>query len=85
MGNDKVSATDIDPYSLKLEGASVRVKGKSDNAGTIKDVNGDGVMDLLVHIENDLTLVEGATHAKLTGLTNEGIAISGKDVIRIVQ
>lgn len=76
-------AATVDPFSITLEGGAVQLKGKSGNAGSLEDVDGDGHLDLVIHIM-DWTLVEGSTIATLTGHTLDGIPIQGSDSVRIV-
>ena len=79
-------ATTVDPETVTLADAKVRVVGKKSKLqATVEDVNGDGLKDLLVHIDtNGLQLTAGDTEAVLKGLTDNGEPIVGKDTIRIV-
>jgi len=83
LTTDLFDASGVDPATVTLEGASVRLKGKSGNAGSMEDVDGDGDLDLVVQIR-DLTLGEGATEAVLEAYTYDGILLWGSDEIRIV-
>jgi len=83
LGSETLDATTVDPLSVRLEGAGVRLNGKSGNAGSIQDANGDGFADLVVHII-DFTLAEGATTANLTGNLFDGTPIHGSDSINVV-
>ncbi len=76
-------AATVDPSTVILEGAAVRVKGKSGNAGSLEDVDADGDLDLVVQIVDD-SLLAGKSSAILTGETFDGIAIEGSDFICIV-
>ena len=50
-----------------------------------QDVNGDGLLDLVVHVETDaLQLTKTDNQAELTGETFDGVSIVGSDAIRIV-
>ena len=71
-------ATTVDPASVRLEGSLARPHGRSGRIGTIKDVNHDGVLDLLIHIEH-LGVLAGLTEATLTGSTLDGTTIHGTD------
>lgn len=78
-------ASTIDPLSVELAGASVRVKGKSGNVGSLEDVNGDGYLDLVVQVyTTQLILIPGDGIADLTGLTYSGLPFRGSDSVRIV-
>ena len=51
----------------------------------VKDVNGDGLLDLLVHVETEaLELSPDDTEAVLLGQTYGGLYITGTDSVRIV-
>jgi hypothetical protein len=88
LGSADFDASTVDPTSIFLDGAGVRVKGKSGNAGSLEDVNNDGFEDLVVQIEDaDGTFEEGDTVATLTGNLKEefgGTPIEGTDTICIV-
>ncbi len=50
-----------------------------------EDVNGDGLLDLVVHVETEaLQLTETDTQAELLGETFDGVPIQGFDTIRVV-
>ncbi len=85
LTTDSFDAATVDPFSVSLNGAAVRVKGKSGNAGSLEDVDNDGDLDLVVQIEDvDGTYQAGDTLATLTGVTVDGFDIVGQDTIRIV-
>lgn len=79
-------ATIVDPETVTLAGASVGLRGKGSRyMASTKDVNGDGLLDLVVHIETEqLTLVAGETEATLEGETYGDTPIMGTDSIRTV-
>lgn len=78
-------ATQVDPLTVTLASAPVALKGKGTPMAVIKDVNGDGLLDLLVHVETEaLQLSETDTEAILLGMTFGGEHIVGRDSVRIV-
>jgi len=78
-------ATTVDPGTVQLAGSGVAVRGNKFMSHE-EDVNGDGLMDLVVQVEtenlNPNTFQCG--YAELTGTTYEGLSIVGWDEIRIV-
>ena len=79
-------ATQVAPTTVALGALTVGVRGKSGNLlAHSEDVDGDGVIDLVVQIEDvDGEFAPGATDATLTGQTFGGLAIQGNDGICIV-
>lgn len=78
-------ATTVDPTTVALADAAVKVKGKGTPMAAVEDVDGDGIDDLVVHVETQgLSLTDGAAQAILTGETYGGMVIAGVDAVRIV-
>jgi VCBS repeat-containing protein len=76
---------EVDPVSVTLASASVRLRGNGTPTTTVRDVNGDGREDLIVHINTEALQVTNAdTQATLDGKTFGGILIRGTDSIRVV-
>ena len=88
LTSETFDATEVDPYSVTLEGAEVvlKLKGKAETLmASYEDVNEDGFDDLIVHVDTEgLELSEEDTIADLKGETYGGTSIIGKDMIRIV-
>jgi hypothetical protein len=85
LGTPDFDASTVDASSLFLSGSAVRLKGKSGNAGSLEDVDGDGDLDLVVQFYIDqLALEEGATEAALAGTLLDGTPIVGYDSVRVV-
>jgi len=79
------NAATVDPVTVKLEGAAVRLNGKSGNIGSLQDVNGDGLLDLVVQVYTDqLSLTVGATEAMVKASLKTGGTIFGFDTINVV-
>jgi hypothetical protein len=78
-------AGQVDPSSVTLASATVRLKGQGTPMASLVDVNGDGRRDLLLHINTSaLQLSSGDTEAVLEGMTYDGRRIRGVDTVRIV-
>lgn len=78
-------ARTVDPLSVTLAGAAVRLNGKGRALASVKDVDEDGLLDLLVHVSTEaLQLVATDAAAVLEGVTVDGRRIRGVDTIRIV-
>ena len=85
LGSANFDAATVDALTVTLANAEVRLKGKSGNAGSLEDVNGDGYLDLVVQVyTNQLELVTGEGEAVLTGYTYDGLPIRGSDWVRVV-
>lgn len=85
LTSDTFDAATVDPFTVELDGASAREKGKSGKAGSLEDVDSDGDLDLVVQIEDvDGTYAAGDTVATLTGFTYDGTSIWAQDSVCIV-
>ena len=79
-------ARTVDPMSVTLGSSPVRLKGKGTPLASFQDVNGDGLLDLVVQVETEaLDLAEDDKLAVLTGRTFSGTIIRGTDSIRVVH
>ncbi len=78
-------ATTVDPLTVTLASAPVKLKGNGTPQVQVQDVNGDGRLDLVIHIQTEaLQLSANDTLAVLEGETFGGAAIVGTDLVRIV-
>jgi hypothetical protein len=86
LGSADFDAATVNPSTVTLSGAAVKLKGKSGKSGSLEDVNGDGQLDLVVQIYTDqLAPSTGETTAVLHAYTYTGLPFfTGSDVIRIV-
>ncbi|MFQ6132378.1 MAG: hypothetical protein ACE5R4_10115 [Armatimonadota bacterium] len=80
-------ATAVDPGQVYLGGAGVAIRGKGNRLmASEEDVNGDGLLDLVVHVETENldpgTFQDG--YACLIGYTYGGQEIEGWDELTIV-
>ncbi len=86
FSTDDFDATTVDPATIILADAGVKARGKKgDLMASFEDVDDDGLIDLLVHIDTQgLVLGDGDVEAQLTGETFDGLSILGTDTIRLV-
>ncbi len=79
------NAVTVNPTTVSLAGATVKLRGKGTPMASQEDVNGDGIKDLVVHVlTSALQLTAGDTQAILEGETTDGLQIHGADSVRIV-
>jgi len=87
LSSESFNATTVNPETVLLAGAGVAIRGKGNKyLAHEEDVNGDGLMDLVVQVETE-NLDPGQFqdgYAILTGATYGGQAIQGSDEIIIV-
>ena len=85
LSSNAFDATTVDPATVLLEGAPARPRGRGTPMVSVKDVNGDGLYDLLVHIDAAaLELTATDVIAELTARTFAGRVVFGFDTIRVV-
>jgi len=87
LSTPEFDARTIDPTTVTLAGASVRLKGKGSPMASFEDVNNDNLLDLVVHVSTQaLELTSVDTEAIVEGQTNTDPprTVRGKDSVRIV-
>ena len=85
LGSATFNATQIDPLTVTLADARVKLKGKGTPMASLEDVNGDGFLDLVVQVSTDaLQLTDSDTQAIVEGQTYGGVPFRGLDSVRIV-
>ena len=78
-------ATTVIPETVTLASAPVQLKGNGTPMSSFQDVNGDGLLDLVVHVSTEaLQLTETDTEAILEGTTFGGRSVRGRDTIKVV-
>ncbi len=85
LGSEDLDVSLIDPDTLTLEGVAPRVSGNSGHFWSLEDVNGDSILDLMLHFDlQGLAIDPESTELTLEGLLTDGTAFEGSDSIRIV-
>jgi parallel beta-helix repeat protein len=85
---DSFDASTLDPRSLTLAGGTVAVRANGTVQASLADVNGDGRLDLVVHVYTDTMNYRALTGqtgtVTLEGRTYNGELVRGTDSVRIV-
>jgi hypothetical protein len=85
LSGDGFDATTVNPGTINLSGANVRLKGKGSYQCSSSDVNGDALADLLCQVPTDqFQLIPGSDVAVLTAVTNSSEAVQGQQQVVIV-
>jgi len=85
LSTNTFDATGVNPTSITLAGAAVKLKGQGTPQSSTQDINGDARLDLVVHIVTEaLQLNSSDTEAVLQGATFGGQCVVGRDTIRVV-
>ncbi len=85
LGSPTFSVDSVVASSVILAGAAVHSRGDDGPVARRRDVNSDGRVDLVVHVEtDDLQLGRDDTLATLHGSTRHGTRIVGFDRVRVV-
>ena len=85
LGSEELDVSLIDPDTVTLEGVAPRVSGNSTHFWSLQDVNGDSVLDLMLHFNlQELTIDPESVELTLEGLLTDGTAFKGSASIRIV-
>jgi hypothetical protein len=85
LSSSSFDAATVDPSTVTLSRAAVKLRGRGTPMASVDDVNGDGLRDLIVHVSTEaLQLAETNVEAALTGWTFGGTPIHGTDSVRIV-
>lgn len=78
--------TQVDPLTVSLANTKVKLRGKGTPMASKTDVNGDGLMNLLVHVDTSAMNISDLEdqQATLWGKTYDGAFNKGFDSVRIV-
>jgi hypothetical protein len=75
----------VNPLSISILGAGLKISGKQSPMFSYEDINKDGRLDLLVHIDTEFIQFAGDDQfVRLDGRLYDGSRIRGKDRLRIV-
>ena len=84
LSSPSFSAATVSPLTVRLAGVPVRLRGNGTPMASIEDVNGDGLLDLVLHFSTQaLPRLTSDTDITLVGETFDGQLIIGSDSIVI--
>lgn len=86
LSSETFDATQVDPETVFLAGAGVKLAGKSGKyLSHEEDINGDGLLDSVCQVYTAQFMIEtGHSSAELTAETFDGRPVRGEDSINIV-
>jgi len=94
LSDEDFDASTVDPATVTLRGEDftdglVKLRGKKDAPvpmSNLEDIDNDGDLDLVVHLETEkLAVYELDAICEIGALTFDGYVVSGSDTIKIVQ
>jgi probable HAF family extracellular repeat protein len=90
LSSKSFDAATVWPISVTVANAVVALRPDGEPRASLKDVNRDGRLDLLLHVSKDaLTLPRSSGRAELCGETMtpgaRGVVIEGTDAVRVVS
>jgi probable HAF family extracellular repeat protein len=84
LSSASFDAKTVDPLTVTLASAPVKLRGKGTAMASFEDVNRDGRLDLVVHVDTSaLQASDTDVQVRLQGRTYGGIFIVGTDSIRV--
>jgi hypothetical protein len=85
LGGAESDVAQVDPASVRVAGVPPRTLPNGRPMAAIEDCNGDGFLDLVVHVGvADLELAGDEMEILVTAATWSGTALRGSDTVRIV-
>jgi hypothetical protein len=85
LSSPAFSASTVSPLTVRLAGVPVSLRGNGTPMASLEDVNGDGLLDLVLHFSTQaLPRLTSNTDITLVGETFDGQLIIGSDSIVIV-
>jgi hypothetical protein len=86
LSTETFDASRIDPDTVTVAGAPVDIKPNGTTASSLQDINGDGLLDLVIHINaSELQLTSFNSEAIVEGLTIDGKFFWGTDTIEVAE
>lgn len=77
-------AGSVNPLSVRVAGAHVNMRRNGTLAASLEDVNGDGLLDLVVHVSTEALQLENPSQILLEGYTSSGERLWGTDEIIVI-
>ena len=77
-------ASAVNPTTVRVAGAPVSLRGNGSPASSLEDVNGDGLLDLVVHVNTQDLQLTSPNLVILVANTFDGKPLSGSDTIVLV-
>ena len=74
-------AADVNPLTVKVAGARVSLKRNGTTASSLEDVNGDGLLDLVIHVDTEALQPTSPNQVLFEGYTVSGQRLWGIDEI----
>jgi hypothetical protein len=86
FSTEEFDAKTVDPATVILADAAVKLKWNGQPLALLWDVNHDGLKDLIVHVKiKDLNLNPDDTTAYLEAMTFDGNPVVGSDSVKVVD
>lgn len=77
-------ASTVNPITVRVAGAPVSLRGNGSTASSLEDVNGDGILDLVVHVSTEALQLTNSNLVLLQANTFGGQPLCGSDTIVLV-
>ncbi len=86
LSTSEFNATTIDPLSATLASAPIKLKSNGTLLYSYQDVNGDGLLDMIVHVSTQaLQLTTSDQLADFLGYASDNTEVIGNDSVRVIQ
>lgn len=85
LSTDTFDAGTVDPMTITIAGAPVSLRKNGTTASSLEDVNGDGLLDLVVHVSTEALQPTSPNQVLLEGYTIFGQRLWGTDEIVLLR